>query len=180
VASAPLPPPGASAAMAAPPGAEPAVPAVPMTPGARMAMINPSDAQLGFKPSSAPPLNAGVSQWVSPPTLAHYRETAALAGAAGMGEPAVAAVPAVPSGRHGRQRAMGGPDTSGDVVANLDAVPGSPIGRAAAMNGGVPPTQIIYFPGDTTSLSKAAMTKVREAVAAFQAGGGAGTIKVVG
>ena len=69
---------------------------------------------------------------------------------------------------------------SGDVVANLDAVPGSPIGRAAAMNGGVPPTQIIYFTGDTTNLSKSAIGQVHSAVAAFQAGGGGGTIKVVG
>jgi outer membrane protein OmpA-like peptidoglycan-associated protein len=172
------PPPVASAPIPAPPGAEPAVPAVPMTPGAQMAMLNPSDAQLGFKPSSAPPLNPSVSQWVSPPILAHYRETAARAGSAGTAEPAVAAVPAT-SGRHGRS-AMGGSAVSGDVVANLDAVPGSPLGRVAAMNGGVPPTQIIYFPGDTTSLSKSAMGQVRSAVEAFQAGGGAGTIKVVG
>lgn len=170
--------PVASAPLAPPPGAEPAVPAVPATPGAQMAMVNPSDAQLGFRPSSAPPLNASVSQWVSPPVLAHYRETAAMAGAAGTAEPAVAAVPAT-SGRRGRG-GMGGPAMSGDVVANLDAVPGSPVGRAAAMNGGVPPTQIIYFPGDTTSLSKSAMSQVKNAVAAFQAGGGAGTIKVVG
>jgi len=164
--------------MAPPPGAEPAVPAVPMTPGARMAMMNPSDAQLGFRPSSAPPLNPGVSQWVAPPIMAHYRETAAMAGTAGMGEPAVAAVPAV-SGRHGRG-GMGGPAMSGDVVANLDAIPGSPVGRAAAMNGGVPPTEIIYFSDDTTNLSKSAMSQVHSAVAAFQAGGGAGTVKVVG
>jgi len=44
----------------------------------------------------------------------------------------------------------------------------------------VAPTAIIYFPGDTTSLSAAARTQVRQAVAAFQAGGGAGTVKVVG
>ncbi|HVW72572.1 MAG TPA: OmpA family protein [Rhizomicrobium sp.] len=181
VASAALaPPPGAApttAAMA--PSGEPAVPAVPMTPGTQMAMVNPSDAQLGFKPSSAPPLNASVSQWVSPPVLAHYRETAAMAGSAGMGEPAVAAVPAV-SGRHGRRGAAADTAAAGDVVANLDAVPGSPMGRVAAMNGGVPPTQIIYFPGDTTSLSKAALAKVRSAVEAFQANGGTGTVKVVG
>jgi outer membrane protein OmpA-like peptidoglycan-associated protein len=165
--------------MAPPPGAEPAVPAVPMTAGAQMAMANPSDSQLGFKPSSAPPLNAGLSQWVSPPILAHYRETAAEAGSAGMGDPAVAAVPAVSGGRHARG-GMGGPAMSGDVVANLDAVPGSPIGRAAAMNGGVPPTEIIYFAGDTTNLSRSAMNQVHSAVAAFQASGGAGTVKVVG
>jgi len=51
---------------------------------------------------------------------------------------------------------------------------------SAAMNGGVPPTAIVYFPCDSTNLPKAAQTKVREAVAAFRAGGGAGTVKVVG
>jgi outer membrane protein OmpA-like peptidoglycan-associated protein len=178
-AAAPSAAPVTSAALAPPPGAEPAVPAVPMTAGAQMAMANPSDSQLGFKPSSAPPLNAGLSQWVSPPILAHYRETAAEAGSAGMGDPAVAAVPAVSGGRHARG-GMGGPAMSGDVVANLDAVPGSPIGRAAAMNGGVPPTEIIYFAGDTTNLSRSAMNQVHSAVAAFQASGGAGTVKVVG
>jgi outer membrane protein OmpA-like peptidoglycan-associated protein len=160
-----------SAPIAPPPrGTEPAVPAVPMTAGARMAMANPSDSQLGFKPSSAPPLNAGVAQWVSPPILAHYRQTAALAGSAGTGAPAVPAVPAA-AGRGGM---------SGDVVANLGGTPGTPGGMAAAMNGGIPPTAIVYFPGDTTSLPAAARAKVRDAVAAFQAGGGTGTVKVVG
>ena len=51
---------------------------------------------------------------------------------------------------------------------------------AASMNGGVPPTAIVYFPGDTTALPAAARAKVRDAVAAFQAGGSAGTVKVVG
>jgi outer membrane protein OmpA-like peptidoglycan-associated protein len=135
-----------------------------------MAMANPSDSQLGFKPSSAPPLNAGVAQWVSPPILAHYRQTAALAGSAGTGAPAVPAVPAA-AGRGGM---------SGDVVANLGGAPGTPGGMAAAMNGGIPPTAIVYFPGDTTSLPAAARAKVRDAVAAFQAGGSTGTVKVVG
>jgi outer membrane protein OmpA-like peptidoglycan-associated protein len=130
---------------------------------------------LGFKRSSAPPLNASMSQWVSPPILAHYRQTAALAGSAGTGTPAVAAVPA----RSGR-RGMGGPSMSGDVVANLDAIPGTPAGMAAAMNGGVPPTAIVYFTGDGTNLPAAARTQVRDAVAAFNALGGVGTIKVVG
>jgi outer membrane protein OmpA-like peptidoglycan-associated protein len=133
-------------------------------------MANPSDAELGFRPSSAPPLNPGVAQWVSPPILAHYRQTAALAGTAGTGAPAVPAVPTA-AGR-------GAP--AGDVVANLNAVPGTPAGMSAAMNGGIAPTEIIYFPGDSTLLPKAAQAKVREAVAAFKANGGAGTVKVVG
>jgi len=169
VAPMPAPAPVASAPMAPPPGAEPAVPAVPMTAGSRMAMVNPTDAQLGFKPSVAPPLNPSISQWVSPPILAHYRQTAALAGSAGTGAPAVSAVPA-----------KGGSGVSGDVIANLDAVPGTPAGMAAAMNGGVPPTATVYFAGDGTALPASARTQVRNAVAAFQANGGNGTIKVVG
>ena len=134
-------------------------------------MTNPSDAELGFRPSSAPPLNPGVAQWVSPPILAHYRQTAALAGTAGTGAPAVPAVPAA-AGRRGSMPA-------GDVVANLDAVPGTPAGMSAAMNG-VAPTAIVYFPGDSTNLPKAAQAKVREAAQAFRANGGAGTVKVIG
>src|SRR5678809_1197564 len=85
-------------------------------------MINPSDSELGFRPSSAPPLNPGVAQWVSPPILAHYRQTAAQAGAAGTGSPAVPAVPAA-AGR--------GRSATGDVVADLNAVPGTPTGMSA-------------------------------------------------
>ncbi|HVV28295.1 MAG TPA: OmpA family protein [Rhizomicrobium sp.] len=156
-----------SAPIAPPPGAEPAVPAVPPSSGANTAMINPSDAQLGFKPSAAPPLNPSISQWVSPPILARYRQTASLAGTAGTGTPAV---PAVPAGR----------SAGGDVVANLDAVPGTPAGMAAAMNGGVAPTAIIYFPGDGTALSASARRQVSQAVAAFKATGGAASVRVVG
>jgi outer membrane protein OmpA-like peptidoglycan-associated protein len=173
--AAPAPAPVRSAPIAPPPGAEPAVPAVPMTAGSRNAMVNPTDAQLGFKPSAAPPLNASISQWVAPPILAHYRQTASVAGTAGTGTPAVPAVPAS-TGRRG----MGGPAMSGDVIANLDAVPGTPAGMAASMNGGVPPTAIIYFTGDGTALPASARAQVRDAVAAFQASGGAGSIKVVG
>jgi outer membrane protein OmpA-like peptidoglycan-associated protein len=176
--------PSASAVATAPlapiAAAEPAVPAVPATPSTRMAMVNPSDAQLGFRPSSAPPLSAGVSQWVSPPVLAHYRETAAQAGSAGTAEAAVGAVPVASYGKRGGRTGTGASTMPGDVVANLDAIPGTPMGRAASMNGGVSPTEIIYFPGDTTTLSKSALAQVRSAVAAFQSGGGAGTVKVVG
>ena len=164
----PSAPPVASAPLAPPPGAEPAVP--PSTRIAGGGMTNPTDAQLGFKPSAAPPLNSTISNWVSPPILAHYRQTAAAAGSAGT---AVPAVPAVPSARGGRT-------ASGDVVANLSAVPGTPAGMAAAMNGGVPPTATVYFTGDRTTLPASARNQVREAVAAFRAVGGNGTIKVVG
>jgi outer membrane protein OmpA-like peptidoglycan-associated protein len=134
-----------------------------------MAMMNPTDAQLGFRPSSAPALAPGLSNWVAPPILAHYRQTAALAGSSGISS---AAVPAV-AGR-------GNIAPSGDVSANLNGIPGTPAGMAAANNGGMPPAAIIYFPGDATSLSRTAMAEVRQAAAAFKAGGGAGSVKVVG
>ena len=92
-------------------------------------------------------------------------------------------MPAVPvtGGRRGaRNVAVANNNNTGDVVANLDAVPGTPNGMAAAMNGGVAPTAIVYFPGDSTGLPKAARNQVRDAVAAFRAGGGNGIVKVVG
>jgi outer membrane protein OmpA-like peptidoglycan-associated protein len=150
-----------TAPIAPPPGAEPAVPAVPPggSRGAMVATAQPTDAQLGFRPSTAPPLNPEISNWVAAPILAHYRQTAAMAGTAG---------------------AASGAGVPGNVVANLNAVPGTPTGMAAAMNGGVSPTEIIYFPGDGTTLSASARKQVSDAVAAFKANGGNGTIKVVG
>jgi outer membrane protein OmpA-like peptidoglycan-associated protein len=146
---------------------EPAVPAnTPMRNGGTMVAAAPqSDAALGFKPSSAPPLDPSVSRFVSAPIVSRYRQTASLAGV-----PTAPAVPAVPS------KAGGG--SNDDVVANLD--PASGAARVAAINGGVAPTAVIYFGGDGAALSKAAHAQVRAAVAAFKAGGGQGRVRVVG
>jgi outer membrane protein OmpA-like peptidoglycan-associated protein len=47
-----------------------------------------SDAELGFKPSTAPPLDPSVSQFVAQPIIARYQQTAANAGlSAGGGTP---------------------------------------------------------------------------------------------
>ena len=128
-----------------------------------------SDAALGFKPSAAPPLDPSVSQFVSAPIVARYRQTAS--NSVTVNTAAIPAVPAVP--------AKGARTSSddGSVVANLDSVSG---GRIAAMNGGEAPTAVVYFPGDGVKLSKAAHAQVRAAVAAFKAGGGRGTIRVIG
>ncbi|MCP5411087.1 MAG: hypothetical protein H6924_02975 [Alphaproteobacteria bacterium] len=162
-APAPAPAPVRSASVTPPPGAEPAVPAVPPagSSGAMMAAANPSDAALGFKRSSAPALDPSISKWVAGPILAHYRQTAAQAGTAG-------------------QASGDDSGSNGSVIANLNAAPGTPAGMAAAMNGGVPPNEIIYFAGDGTSLSAKARKQVSDAVAAFKANGGTGSIKVVG
>jgi len=148
------------------PGREPAVPAnATMRGGVVTAPPAASDTALGFKPSSAPPLDPSVGQFVSAPIVARYRQTASLAGGP---VTSTAAVPAVPP--------KGRASDNGSVVANLDSGPG----RAAVMNGGTPPTAIVYFSGDGVALSKAAHAQVRAAVAAFKANGGQGTIRVVG
>ncbi len=154
---------------APPPGAEPAVPAVPANTPVRGAGMSPqvaSDAALGFRPSSAPPLNASINQWVSAPIVQRYRQTASNAGVA------AAAVPAVPP-----KGGVASDMASGPVMANLDAVSTGPAGAA---NGGVPPTAVVYFPGDGTTLSLAARTQIKNAVAQYKATGGAGAIRVVG
>jgi len=173
VSSAPIPVAGNAAPVAAPmaapvqmaalpPGAQPAVPAVPPA-GAIRSTIMPtpvfSDAQLGFKPSVAPPLDASVSNFVSAPILARYRQTAAVSNGGGL-----AAVPGA----------------GGAVLTNSAAQPSSAIAAIAARNGGVPPAAVVYFPGDGTVLNAAARTQIRTAVAAFKAAGGRGRIRVVG
>lgn len=151
--------------VAPPPGAEPAVPAVAPAGAIRstiMAQAPMSDAALGFKPSTAPALDASVSNFVSAPILSRYRATAPRSSGTAV---AGAAVPA---------------SASGSVVANLDAQPTSAVAAIAARNGGVAPNAVVYFPGDGTQLNAAARTQIRAAAAAFKAAGGTGTIRVVG
>ncbi len=160
---------------AAPAGGEPAVPAVPANApmrGAMMAQPALSDAALGFHPSAAPPLDPSVNQFVAAPIVAHYRQTASNVGTRGMN--AMPAVPAVPPKG---EAAMA--ESSPAVTTNMAAVSGAPA-AIAAMNGGVAPTAVIYFPGDGTALSTAARAEVRAAASSFKANGGQGSIRVVG
>ena len=132
-----------------------------------MAQPQLSDAALGFKTSGAPALSPSVNEFVSEPIIAHYQQTASNAGMAS----AMAAVPA--------RGAMAASAGSGAVVTNMAAVASAPA-AIAAMNGGVAPTAIVYFPGDGTNLSTAARAQVRAAVTAFKANGGQGTVRVIG
>ena len=176
--------PVASAPMAPPPGTQPAVPAAGAMPGASPTVM--SDAQLGFKPSTAPALDKSISQFVAPPIIARDQQTAANAGIATSpiapaGGDAVAA--AVPPLRHGRGRtvAMGGPESmGGSVVANLDALNAPSTPSVYANPAGMPPAAVVMFPGDGTKLTAAGREQVRAAVVEFQQRGGTGFIKVVG
>jgi outer membrane protein OmpA-like peptidoglycan-associated protein len=142
-----------------------------------------ADGPLGFKPSSAPPLDPSISQFVPQPIITRYQQTAAAAGAAtGPIAPVNGGAVAVATPRRARG-GMGGPEAmSGAVVANLDAINGSaPTTPSVYANpAGLPPAAVVMFPGDGTALDAAGRAQVRAAVAAYQQRGGTGYIKVVG
>lgn len=147
-----------------------------------MAQINPSDAALGFKPSSAPPLDPSIGQFVPQPIIARYDQTAS---GAGLSQPRIAAniaPAAVP--RRRSAKAMGGPEMSGSVVANLDAINAAPQSTTQASaysnSQGLPPDSVVFFPGDGTLLSAEGRAHVHAAVEAFKQRGGNGFIRIVG
>jgi outer membrane protein OmpA-like peptidoglycan-associated protein len=150
------------------------------------AMISPSDAELGFKPSSAPPLDASISQFVAAPIIDRYRSTATTAGisqrpAPNSPRPYVVAKDQAAIKRPRHVVAEGGPEhMSGAVVANLDVLQGgsAPNAYAPPQAGGA--TAVVYFPSDTVGLSAEGRAQVRTAVAQYKAAGGQGYIRVVG
>ena len=80
----PQPAPAAPAPSVQPPPSAPAAaPAPGRVPGAQPMVM--SDAALGFKPSSAPPLDPSVSQFVAQPIIARYQQTAANAALGAVG-----------------------------------------------------------------------------------------------
>ena len=170
----PQPAPAAPAAAPPPPApsVQPAAPAASAVPGAQpMAM---SDAALGFKPSAAPPLDSSISQFVAPPIIARYQETAANAG---MTNPVAPQNTTAPGPKRGKGRGARG--SSDAVVANVDVL-NRPTASVYANAVGGTPQAVVLFPGDGTSVSAAARAQIRAAVAAFRQRGGSGFIKVVG
>jgi outer membrane protein OmpA-like peptidoglycan-associated protein len=167
-----------------PPGAQPVLPptrAVPM----QVASISPTDAALGFKPSSAPPLDASVSQFVAAPIIDRYRQTAANAGMTQV--PTMVASnnrPAKKLHRPAGGVAMGGPEKmTGAVVANLDVLqPSTSVSRPSvyANSQGLPASAVVFFPGDRVSLNSEARAEVRSVIEQYRANGGQGYIRVVG
>jgi outer membrane protein OmpA-like peptidoglycan-associated protein len=144
-------------------------------------MADPSDAALGFQRSSAPPLDASVSQFVAPSIINRYRQTANGGGVA-LASNTVAPVQAARSSRRSRG-GMGGPEQmSGSVVANLDSLSGPAVTSAPAAYASPvgTPSAVVMFPGDTTILNASARAQVRAAAESFRVRGNTGTIRVVG
>jgi outer membrane protein OmpA-like peptidoglycan-associated protein len=149
------------------------------------ATVDPSDAALGFKPSTAPALDPTVSQFVPASILSRYNQTATQAGAAGVQAPSAAPQPAHDkSSENTSTGGMGGPDAMGGaVVANMEAVQTASVTTrpsVSANTGGLPPASVVYFPGDGTLLNSEAKAQVRTAVQAFEQSGGKGYLRVVG
>ncbi len=147
------------------------------------AQINPSDAALGFKPSTAPPLDASIAQFVPGPIISRYDQTASQAGLSATRVASAAPAPVLKPTRRS-SAAVGGPETmSGAVVANLDVLQQTSRTSDAAVYAnpqGLPPTAVVFFPGDGTLLGAEAKARVRAAVAEFKQRGGTGYIRVVG
>lgn len=160
-------------------------PAYTPAPAAATAMVSPSDAALGFKPSTAPPLDPSVGQFVPPPIIARFEQTAS---AASIPSPRMAAI-AAPTARmmdsSTSRRGMGGPEKmTGAVVANLEALQPqqAPVVQASvyANAQGLPPASVVLFRGDGTLLNAEARAQIRAAVEAFKQGGRQGYIRIVG
>jgi len=174
-----------SARRSAPPGEQqitrPSAPPVAYQP---VASVSPSDAELGFKPSSAPPLDPTVSQFVAAPIVDHYRRTAATAGLAGSAAPSrVASAPPLRRAAHHRAKAVaiGGPEhMEGKVVANLDAIGSSPAVAQTGVSANGSATAVVYFPNDSVGLTGDGRAQIRTAVEQYNATGGQGYVRVVG
>jgi outer membrane protein OmpA-like peptidoglycan-associated protein len=177
-----------TAPTAAPPAsnAEPAVPAI--APGsAAAAPMASADASLGFRRSSAPPLDPSIAQFVPPSVLSRYQQTASAGAVPGIGSaPASAYTAATPKRvRTASHRTVsenvGGPESmSGAVVANFESLQSPKSAAVYSDSSGMPPAAVVFFPHDTTVLDAQGRAQVRQAVEAFRAHGGQGFIRVVG
>lgn len=176
-----------ASAQTAPPAASSsaALPAVPALNG--QTALAASDSALGFKPSSAPPLDATVAQFVPQPILARYEQTAAIGPAPAVPsttpvnteELASASVESRKHGRHKGAYGIGGPEAmSGAVVANFDALQMASAAPSLASTGAA--AAVVFFPHDTTILSASAKEQVRAAAKSYLALGGQGYVRVVG
>lgn len=174
---------------------QPAVPVVRAPgaiPGAQPAI--PADAPLAFKPSSAPPLDSSVSQFVPPSVMARYESTQAAAATAGAPSTATKKVkvtpvtPAKPANNGDQSSITTG---GGSVYVNLNAI-GKDAGVTKTASGegvmqsavyrapGTTPTAVVFFPGNGRAINAAGMAQIRAAVSTFKADGGQGYIRVVG
>ena len=137
--------------------------------------VSPSDAELGFKPSAAPPLDPSVAAFVPARIVRHYRATAPVA-AGGFSRP-VAGKKYARKGPQAFPRTLSrtpGVDVNLSVLRSARKTPGyaNPAGLSAET--------VVYFPGDIVSLNNAGRSLVREAADQYKSRGGEGFVRIVG
>jgi len=197
---APAPAPQRVATVAPPPStpamtSEPAVPVVRAPgaiPGAQPAI--PADAPLGFKPSSAPPLDSNISQFVPAPVIARYEATQAQAATVTAPSTATKKVKVAPAepvkpASDGDQSSIS--TESGSVFVNLNAMDkGARVTKTSSSDGvmqsavyrapGKTPSAVVFFPGGGKAIDGKGSLQIQAAAQAFLAAGGEGFIRVVG
>ncbi len=159
---------------------EPAPAAAP-APSAVPASVSASTSE-GFAPSKAPPLSATIGQFVSQPVLRRYAQTAAIATPIAAGSTVALKAPkGVRALKVGTGTTdVGGPESmSGAVVANLGVLQTSAVSPVTSYAGAMP-SEVVFFPGDITSLTAKARAEIRAAVSAYQGSGGQAYVRVVG
>lgn len=114
------------------------------------APVSKADADLGFQPSSAPPLDPSVADFVPPAIMNQYKASASL-----------------PVPKSATRTAKAAKTSRSVMPADVAAAAGA----AAA---------VLYFPGDIVTLNSKAQELVRDVVARFRDAGGQGMIRVVG
>lgn len=125
--------------------------------------IDPADAALGFQPSSAPPLDSSITDFVPASIVQNYRNAAQQAGA-------VATVHHNATGGKARK-----PKT---VVANL----GGTITAAPSFDAGadVPADVVVFFADNCAQLDGKGARLVRKFAQAYRASESQGGVRVVG
>ena len=175
-AAAPAPAPAARAMpSAAPiPGAEPAIPA---------------DEPLAFKPSSAPPLDSSLSQFVPQEVLSRYEATQAEAGTVSAPSTATTKVNVAPAPPPDQALGPQSYNTPSGVTVNMDAVnntPGvmkasaRPADVAAFSSAGGKPNGVVFFAANASVINPAGLAQVKQVAESFKAKGDTGFIRVVG
>lgn len=156
------------------PGAEPAIPA---------------DAPLAFNPSTAPPLDSSVSQFVPELVLARYQATQAEA--KGLSSPtATRKVKVTPAQAVRPANGNQSSNDSGGVLVNMDAIGASPgVVKTSASSGAVAPaswsvpgrtpTGVVFFGATGSGINAAGEAQIRAAAQAYKARG-TGYVRVVG
>jgi outer membrane protein OmpA-like peptidoglycan-associated protein len=169
--------PAAPAAPAQVASTEPA-PAVASTP-----VMSPSDDQLGFQTSKAPPLDPSVAHFVAPAVLDQYQHTSAQTSAAPAltppaqtkPDPAQSSSLNPPTDSHLRQASYTAPSSSVRSSFTGMATPASYTPPQQAQ-----PSAVVFFPRDAAVLGAKAKAQILAAAQSFQGQAGTGFLRVVG